>query len=124
MLNNINKLKLPLREILELGKVDSWLRGIADITPRSLPEQPYNMNLYTLAFSGILIGPKNIHKMSGFQKLLKASLRNDVRVDVRLSNEGSIEVQFDPESSFSKSTLFGEAPARVLPFPKNMAFST
>jgi hypothetical protein len=108
----INDLQLPLQKLIDAGIVDSWLRGIALLTPQGLPD----LNHYTHKFdphSGIT--PREIERLQGFRQLLQSCAKNDVCVDISNAEPGKLTVAFDPGAPFAQSKVFNSAYARVIP---------
>lgn len=125
---------LPLDKIIELGSIDRWLRGISDIVPK--PSDPghsfsqerdlhsvsgievthLDANMHVMPFaSRDLIANCDIECLRGFQSLITASSKNNVRVDIKSVNGDALEVLFEPDEQFSRSMVFGASYHNVLP---------
>lgn len=132
MSKDFNELSLPLQKVIDLGEIDRWLRGVAQIVPQSTPlreaaEAPIDhlplpmveeqdFNCHALYFgNGHLISTNDIERMVGFRQLLTATSQLNVRVDVERLAAGHMEVSFDPDTPFSQSRIFGASYANVLP---------
>jgi len=130
MSQDFKDLSLPLQKVIDLGEIDRWLRGVAEIVPqRNTPleaqaipvphphgESLQNFNAHTLYFGNShLIDAADIERMVGFRQLLTAASQQNVRVDVTDMGSGHIEVAFDPDAPFSRSRIFEASYANVLP---------
>ena len=135
MAKDIKDLSLPLNKVIELGQVDRWLRGIADIVPQptdhsddvmqerelhaSLPGVTVavlDSNAHILALAETsLIDQSDITRMKGFQQLIQSASRSNVRVDIESVGGAALEVNFDPDEPFSRSQVFGATYANVIP---------
>lgn len=124
-------LSLPLQKVIDLGEIDRWLRGVAEIVPQRsaalpgaafgadmpLPEvAEHDFNTHTLYFGNShLITTKDIERMVGFRQLLAAASQQNIRVDVDDMGGGQMEVSFTPDEVFSRSRIFGASYSNVLP---------
>ncbi len=135
MAKDIKDLSLPLNKVIELGQVDRWLRGIADIVPHptdhsddvqqerelhaSLPGLTVavlDSNAHILPFAETnLVEQSDITRMKGFQQLIQSASRSNVRVDVDSVGGAALEVNFEPDEPFSRSQVFGATYANVIP---------
>lgn len=135
MAKDIKDLSLPLNKVIELGQVDRWLRGIADIVPQptdhsddvmqerelhaSLPGVTVavlDSNAHILALAETsLIDQSDITRMKGFQQLIQSASRSNVRVDIESVGGVALEVNFEPDEPFSRSQVFGATYANVIP---------
>lgn len=135
MSKDIKDKSLPLDKVIELGKIDRWLRGIADLVPHpSDPGERFSQerdlhakvpgfdvaaldsNHHVLSFnSRDLIGDKDIEGMRGFGMVMKTAAQRNVRIDVSSVNGDALEISFDPEETFARSRAFGASYANVLP---------
>jgi hypothetical protein len=133
MSKDINNLELPLQKVLDLGKIDSWLRGIVQLIPRpvdpacrfsqekdmhsaALEVTHQDFNTHALAYgTHDLIETADIEKMEGFRRVVNACSKADVRINVALLAHGALEVSFDPDEAFARSEIFGASYANVLP---------
>jgi hypothetical protein len=135
MAKDIKDLSLPLNKVIELGQVDRWLRGIADIVPQptdhsddvmqerelhsSLPGltvSVLNSNAHILPFAETdLVEKSDITRMKGFQQLIQSASRSNVRVDIDSVGGAALEVNFEPDEPFSRSQVFGATYANVIP---------
>ncbi|HYD18381.1 MAG TPA: hypothetical protein VEF76_07875 [Patescibacteria group bacterium] len=135
MSKDIKDMSLPINRFIELGQVDAWLRGIADIVPHpaetgdkvmqerelhaSVPGLTVNVldsNLHVLPLADRhLIDSEDITRMKGFHNLIHAASRNNVRVDIENIGGSALEVAFEPDEPFSRSLVFGATYANVLP---------
>lgn len=126
---------LPLDKVIELGKIDRWLRDLAGLVPH--PTDPgekfsqerelhasvpgfevarLNSNHHVLSFnSRDLIADRDIEAMRGFGMVMKTAAQRNVRIDVSSVNGDALEISFDPEETFSRSQAFGASYANVLP---------
>ena len=115
--------------------MDRWLRGIADIVPQptdhsddvmqerelhaSLPGVTVavlDSNAHILAFAETsLIDQSDITRMKGFQQLIQSASRSNVRVDIESVGGVALEVNFEPDETFSRSQVFGATYANVIP---------
>jgi hypothetical protein len=127
-----SNLSLPLQKVIDLGEIDRWLRGVAEIVPQpsaavlseavgTATDLPmgvieHDFNTHTLYFGNShLITTNDIERMVGFRQLLTAASRQNVRVDVDDMGGGQMEVSFTPGEAFSKSRVFGASYSNVLP---------
>lgn len=135
MAKDFKDLSLPLNKVIELGQVDRWLRGIADIVPQptdhtqevmqerelhaSLPGLTVavlDSNAHILPFAeGNLVEQSDITRMKGFQQLIQSASRSNVRVDIESVGNAALEVNFEPDEPFSRSQVFGATYANVIP---------
>lgn len=131
MSQDFKDLSLPLQKVIDLGEIDRWLRGVAEIVPqRNAPVDtqavpaPHNQsdltlqnfNAHTLYFGNShLIDGTDIERMVGFRQLLTAASQQNVCVDITNMGSGHIEVAFDPHAPFSHSRIFEASYANVLP---------
>ena len=135
MAKDIKDLSLPLNKVIELGQVDRWLRGIANIVPHptdhsdevlqerelhaSLPGLTVavlDSNAHILPFAETnLVEQSDITRMKGFQQLIQSASRSNVRVDVDSVGGAALEVNFEPDEPFSRSQVFGATYTNVLP---------
>jgi hypothetical protein len=135
MAKDFKDLSLPLNKVIELGQVDRWLRGIADIVPQptdhaeqvmqerelhaSLPGVTVavlDSNAHILPFAETnLIEQSDITRMKGFQQLIQSASRSNVRVDIESVGGAALEVIFEPDEPFSRSQVFGATYANVIP---------
>lgn len=135
MAKDIKDLSLPLNKVIELGQVDRWLHGIADIVPQptdhsddvmqerelhaSLPGVTVavlDSNAHILALAETsLIDQSDITRMKGFQQLIQSASRSNVRVDIESVGGAALEVNFEPDEPFSRSQVFGATYANVIP---------
>src|SRR5690554_3290940 len=99
-------LSLPLQKVIDLGEIDRWLRGVAEIVPQrcaappedddDIPSAPdttaHNFNTHTLYFGNShLITTRDIERMVGFRQLLAAASQHNIRVDVDDMGGGQME---------------------------------
>lgn len=123
------------KRVLELGAVDLWLRGLADLVPKpSDPDYGFSQerdlhsvmpgievahldtNVHILPFAAHnIVGDRDIERIRGFQSLMATASQKNVRVDVENVNGDALEVTFDPDEPFSRSRAFGASYANVLP---------
>jgi hypothetical protein len=134
MSKDINNLELPLQKVLDLGEIDRWLRGVAQLVPKPVdpPRQRFSQerdmhsaalevthhdfNTHTICYgTHDLIETGEIEQRVGFRQLLNACSKANVRVDVSLVRHGALEVAFDPDEPFSRSQIFGASYSNVLP---------
>lgn len=124
MRNNINEIELPLQKVIDLGEIDRWLRGIAQIVPQQdmrkgrngIPNAMHDFNRHIMSYAAHgLIGDADVERMVGFRQLISASSKNNVRVDITAPAAGALEVNFGPHEPFSRSRVFGASYANVLP---------
>ena len=133
MSHDFSNIKLPLQKVIELGQIDRWLRGIAEIVPHPAPSEPrfsperdmhsgaltvvpQDFNTHILAINAkSLVGTDDIERMVGFRNLLSAASKQNVRVDISSADGKSLEVSFDPDEVFSRSRVFGASYSNVLP---------
>lgn len=134
MSKDINDMKSVHQRVMELGSIDRWLRGIADIVPQPTPpdfsftqerdmhtitglEVTYlDTNLHVLSLDASSALEENeIEKMKGFRDLVNAASHNNVRVDVSNINGSGLEISFEPDEPFSRSQIFGASYTNVLP---------
>jgi|GEM_PF-1515379 len=124
-------LSLPLQKVIDLGEIDRWLRGVAEIVPQRSTAPPdaasdarpllsgvaeHDFNTHTLYFGNShLITTKDIERMVGFRQLLAAASQQNIRVDVDDLGGGQMEVSFAPGEAFSRSRIFGASYSNVLP---------
>lgn len=125
----------PLDKVIELGSIDRWLRGIAEIVPHpidpghsftqerdmhakssSFGMEHLDANVHVLPFnSRDLINDRDIEGMKGFLRLMNAAARRDVRVDVASVHGDALEITFAPDEPFSQSKAFGASYVNVIP---------
>ena len=101
MSKDINDMKSVHQRVMELGSIDRWLRGIADIVPQPVPpdfsfsqerdmhsltglEVTYlDTNLHILSLDDAnAVADEEIEKMKGFRDLVNAASHQNVRVDI------------------------------------------
>ncbi len=133
MSHDFSNIKLPLQKVIELGQIDRWLRGVAEIVPHPAPvdarfsperdlhsnglsvvQQDFNTHILTINAKSH-VGTEDIERMVGFRNLLSAASKQNVRVDVNSEDGKSLEVSFDPDEVFARSRVFGASYANVLP---------
>jgi len=135
MSNHFNSLSLPLQKVIDLGEIDRWLRGVAELVPlREAAESPaspansrdedadgfllseHDFNSHCLHFGNShLITSNDIERMVGFRQLLATASQHNVRLDVSDHGGGHLEVCFSPAEPFRGSRVFGASYANVLP---------
>lgn len=135
MSNHFNSISLPLQKVIDLGEIDRWLRGVAELVP--LPEQPedtssslqgcnedadgfllseHDFNSHCLHFGNShLITSGDIERMVGFRQLLATASQHNIRLDVSDHGGGHLEVCFTPTEPFKGSRIFGASYTNVLP---------
>jgi hypothetical protein len=117
-----------------LGIIDSWLRGVCGMVPRSaLPASsdpgvhgesiaiPFlDANTHNLTYGSYKdIHQQDIRNMRGFLDLLTACCKNNVALDLRgehLDDEkqGRLVVNFKPKEPFASSRIFGTKYSNVI----------
>lgn len=130
---DIKELKLPLQKVIELGAIDRWLRGIAQIAPqpataetrlaagRDLPFAAFDaghpdFNTHHFAVNrGSLVTTEDIERMVGFRQLLNAVSHNNVKLELTLLHDATLAVAFEPEENFAQSHIFGKSYSNVRP---------
>ncbi|MDY0008067.1 MAG: hypothetical protein RBS08_00020 [Bdellovibrionales bacterium] len=134
MSNHFNRLSLPLQKVIDLGEIDRWLRGVAELTPpQDRPNRTaikvdafedadgflldaQNFNTHCLHFGNShLITCGDIERMVGFRQLLTAASQQNIRLDITNHGGGHLEVCFSPAESFRASRVFGACYSNVLP---------
>jgi hypothetical protein len=131
MSQDFKDLSLPLQKVIDLGEIDRWLRGVAEIVPQRnapvdtqavpAPHNPsdltlQNFNAHTLYFGNShLIDGTDIERIMSFRQLLTTASQQNVCVDITNMGSGHIEVAFDPHAPFSHSRIFEASYANVLP---------
>jgi len=134
MTTDISDLKLPLQRMIDYGIIDSWFRGIAAIVPQASGPSYHitqerdlhtdkgmsmtflDMNMHILSYvPQEPLAKSDIERMVGFNQLISACGRNDVYLRIAKLGGGSLEVEFDPETPFTQSVIFGANYANVLP---------
>jgi len=113
MAKDIKSLRLPIQRAIAFGEIDRRLRDISKVTPHFLDtmDKPTSTFIYdpykhTISYTP-LIKIDEITKMIGFQKLLDACFEKDVMITIESSDVQTINIQFEPTSHFSKSSVFG-----------------
>ncbi|MCK5658997.1 MAG: hypothetical protein KAH96_03880 [Alphaproteobacteria bacterium] len=111
MPKNIKSLRLPIQKVMALGKIDRQLRSISEVTPRFLDtaDKPASTFMYdpykhTINYT-FPIKIDEITKMVGFQRLLNACFEKDVMITIEASDAKTLNIQFEPTSHFSKSSV-------------------
>lgn len=129
MSKDIRHLKPSVDRTINLGIIDSWLRGICGMVPESAvrkrPQDPMidgvevtylDANTHNLAYgSHDTIKQDDIRDMVGFRNLLTACSCNNVRLDLIDMGQGHLVVDFTPEEPFSSSDVFGTRYKNVVP---------
>lgn len=134
MSKDINDMKSVHQRVMELGSIDRWLRGIADIVPQPVPpdfsfsqerdmhsltglEVTYlDTNLHILSLDDAnAVADEEIEKMKGFRDLVNAASHQNVRVDISNIGGSGLEIAFEPDEPFSRSRIFGASYTNVLP---------
>ena len=135
MSNHFNSLSLPLQKVIDLGEIDRWLRGVAELVPlpermntaRSAPQDSdedadgfllseHDFNSHCLHFGNShLITSVDIERMVGFRQLLTTASQLNIRLDINDHGGGHLEVCFSPEAPFRDSRIFGASYTNVLP---------
>ena len=131
MSKDFNNMELPLQKVIDLGEIDRWLREILPMMPRHADDRPqkerdlhsaayevthHDFNTHVMAFgTRNVIDSIDIEKMVGFRRLVTACSQANMRVDISLLGHGGLEVAFNPDESFSRSSVFGASYANVLP---------
>lgn len=123
MSKHFNGLSLPLQKVIDLGEIDRWLRGVAQIVPaqngktRQNPSAPSgDFHSYSLHYGNShLITPRDIERMVGFRQLVSSASQQNIRLDVADHGSGHLEVSFTPEEPFCASRVFGACYTNVLP---------
>lgn len=134
MSKDINDMKSVHHRVMELGSIDRWLRGIADIVPQPTPpdytftqerdmhtitglEVAYlDTNMHVLSLDeATAVADEEIEKMKGFRDLVNAASHNNVRVDITNIGGNGLEISFEPDEPFSRSRIFGASYTNVLP---------
>ena len=133
MSNHFNNLSLPLQKVIDLGEIDRWLRGVAELVPLSAETAQgsaqsresctdayevtaHDFNTHALYYGNShLISGGDIERMVGFRQLLAAASQRNIRLDVSDHGGGHLEVSFTPDEPFRASRIFGASYANVLP---------
>lgn len=98
--------------MLEINRIDSWLRGVKDCAPSTGKKLSDTFNHHSLAFTGVT--ESEIKQTTGFKKLLDTCSDLDVQVDVKIEAGSRIEVDFKPGQPFSESHIFEKSAKRLL----------
>ena len=120
MANKIKSLGHEMQRVIDLGLIDHWLRGLSQITPRPISRdaQDYvdDFNTHLIAYDCVdSIDAAQIQNLAGCRQLLATCSKNNVLVDLKISNDGHLSVSFQPECEFKRSTVFGASYHNVLP---------
>lgn len=126
MSNRFNGISLPLQKVIDLGEIDRWLRGVAEIVPGriisssssvcSLSDGAHDFHSHSLHYGNShLITERDIERMVGFRQLLASASQQNVRVDIDDHGGGHLEVCFTPNEPFRRSRVFGACYTNVLP---------
>lgn len=120
MANKIKSLGHEMQRVIDLGLIDHWLRGLSQIAPRPISRDPDDyaddFNTHLIAYDSIdSIDAAQIQNLTGCRQLLATCNKNNVLVDLKISNDGHLSVAFQPEFEFNKSTVFGASYHNVLP---------
>ena len=126
MSNHFKGISLPLQKVIDLGEIDRWLRGVAEIVPcRSRSTDPpdtalsgpdHDFHSHSLHYGNShLITERDIERMVGFRQVLSSASQQNVRVDIDNHGGGHMEVSFTPEEPFRASRVFGACYTNVLP---------
>jgi hypothetical protein len=129
--------QISMQKVVDLGIIDSWLRGVAVLAPpgadprddvmqefnlhtapvmKRRPDELPDLNRHTLSHdSAASISHGEIRAMPGFRRLLQACSRNDVRIDVTDLGGGRLEALFQPDEPFLQSRIFGGCHIAALP---------
>lgn len=113
MLGEINKLNPYSQKMIDLGIIDSWLRGICGIVPHC--SKPHGFNKHLLACETDTIHQDDIIVMTGFRQLIAACSHSDICIEFGFLPDGHIGVEFTPEKNFMHSTIFGASYTNVVP---------
>lgn len=117
---------MPLQKVIDLGEIDRWLRGVAEIAPgrsrgqgmpgTALSDSDHDLHSHSLHYGNShLITERDIERMVGFRQLLSSASQQNVRVDIDNHGGGHMEVSFTPQEPFSASRVFGACYTNVLP---------
>ncbi len=117
---------MPLQKVIDLGEIDRWLRGVAEIVPaRSRHDNPpettrsdtdHDFHSHSLHYGNShLITERDIERMVGFRQVLSSASQQNVRVDIDNHGGGHMEVSFTPDEPFRASHVFGACYTNVLP---------
>lgn len=126
MSNHFKGISLPLQKVIDLGEIDRWLRGVAEIVPsqrrRETPSDAApsggtnDFHSHSLHYGNShLITERDIERMVGFRQVLSSASQHNVRVDIDNHGGGHMEVSFTPEEPFRASRVFGACYTNVLP---------
>ena len=115
MSNEISGISAKLQKIIDLGMIDSWMRGLRDVVPSS-SNTPPDFNRHVLAYgSHEDIREHDMTAMVGFRQLIAACSKNNICVHIDSLPEGHIRIEFKPDLKFSSSRVFGVSYTNVLP---------
>ena len=108
-----------MQRVIDLGLIDSWLRGLSEIIPRprhgSLPhDNTYNTHMIYFD-SAEHIGSEDIVKLTGLGQLLTGCTQQDIGLNVRLHDENHLRVEFKPDLPFASTSVFDTAYGNVVP---------
>lgn len=130
MSKDIKHLKPSVDKTINMGIIDSWLRGICGMVPQSTIAKSFqpdsgiegfevihlDVNTHNLAYgSHEAIEQQDIRDMFGFKKLITTCSENNVRLDLTDMGQGNLVVDFTPGEPFSSSNIFGFKYTNVIP---------
>lgn len=120
MANKIKSLGHEMQRVIDLGLIDHWLRGLSQIAPRpvSRTAEDYadDFNTHLIGYDSVdSIDAAHIQNLTGCRQLLATCSKNNIFVDLKMSNDGHLSVTFQPELEFKHSTVFGASYHNVLP---------
>ncbi len=108
-----------MQRVIDLGLIDSWLRGLSEIIPRprhgTMPDDnAYNTHMIYFD-SAEHIGSTDISKLTGLGQLLTGCTQQDIGITVTLDDERHLRVEFRPELPFASTTVFETGYGNVVP---------
>jgi hypothetical protein len=122
MPNKYNGLSAQLQKVIDLGLIDSWMRGAAQLAPHAGAVAHKEFDTHVL-YVGTCenIGNEDISATVGFRQLLTTCSQHDVKIDITALSDGHLCVAFDASKDFTHSRVFGARYTNVLPvlFGKN-----
>lgn len=108
-----------MQRFIDLGLIDSWLRGLTDIVPyrhsfseTSPAEGAFNTHMIGYETAGA-ITPEQVINLRGFQKLVACAESRDIAFSCHNGTEGYLKITFHPDRPFSATRIFGKKPEKT-----------
>lgn len=107
-----------MQHFIDLGLIDSWLRGLANIVPhrqetshRTSPLLAGDFNTHMVGYENPdIISAEKITHLRGFQSLLQKARQKNIAFSCYNASEGYLKIVFHPEKGFTETRIFGQPP--------------